>query len=363
VKREPQHVDQIVVYDDDPKEAGSRARLVRTLLATLVEEGVLAHEPAVTTTIHRRECLEALERDGSTILVADLMSAYDGAPRGARLLRAVRTRPDVVERTWAIALSVRSSANVASELVELAHALVVFPDSDVEPLGEAIAELLRHPPSAPQPFVVRPVDAFESTAETIAATLGADAPPEIVAAAFRWIESPMQKWVLPGPDGEPLFDGERRPDGPWASVPDVQRYLRDERGWRISTKQMERRLERRLAPASPTSLKQAIFPEAVEMALKDAQFALRDTPEQSAERLWLTVDECRVARAFLYAIELIDSSFKQPKKERERRSFDTLNTAYAHPEYERVLEEVGLDRWDTAYAIWSVADHAMDDLL
>jgi hypothetical protein len=380
VRSAQRDVATVVVYDDDDKEAQSRREFVEGVLDELTEGGVFVSRPQVVVASLRREVLSALAEASSAILLADLM-AYDGAPRGARVLRAVAQREGVRERTWRIAVTLRSSPAVAHDLSGVAHALVVVRQGWPAALAEAITVALERPAADPGPIVVRPEGALErhvkERSHYLRSLLGKDWSPAMERALIRWMDGPFNEVDPEHPTGEPFHlldkeqktdkdgaDGEPAKDVPpndgieWVKVADLQDRLRKQ-GRNVSTDHLRAEVLRYYPRISDSGLQQKIIPEAVIIALRTATFARLSRHDLTSDQTWLTTAEHEAAMAFLYAALAADEEFGKLASTTET-AYAKVDAVYLDPQYRARIAELGLENWDVCYALWTMVDWALD---
>jgi hypothetical protein len=383
-------IDTVVVYDDE--EAPLRSLRIREVLARLRKDGVLGSMPRIVDAKLRPECVTTLNavaaRGGRAILVADLM-ARDGSPKGHRLLRAAATRDEIRECTWRVALTRRTSPNVARALDGLAHAMVVYDDSTLEPLGDAIGEALLHAPDEPPATVlVRPEGATDQhpveRKKHLRQVLGNDYTEAMAAAAFRFIETPINDMPLEHPDGLPFFVvpattsnanvAER--SAPAAELTEVPHEAKAEitskqliahvrtinprlAGW--STARIQTQLRNTLWSVSNSGLNQRLTPEVVNITTAHRVMNRLSDPEEIAAETWLSPAERKLALAFLRAAsEKIEARprSKGTLATDKTASYVIVNEIFRETRY--VKASAGHDHWTTCYAVWTLADWQLD---
>lgn len=347
-------LETVVVYDDDAGEAPRRGERVTALLERLVDEGVLASMPQVQVATLKVECFRSLENSGPAILIADLMS-IKRQPKGARLLRAVASREDVAERTWRIALTMRSHPLIAAGLDSYAHALVVYRrKGKLEALGEALAGVLARPAGARGPTLVFPPSIRERRSqdtEAVEALLGEHYDKELEDAAFRAIADPAPGMVA---------EEDLSKDPQWRKVNDslkrLYAVLREKWGpW--PTESLREELYRHLYAVSRKGVWEQIAPEVTGTAFSPSGLWLRNNRKRFIEETWLSPQEIDVASAFLLSAEA--QGLKDPMLN-SNKPFEQIDRALADPGFLEVLEEKGMNRWDACYVMLAISDWWFD---
>jgi hypothetical protein len=369
-------IERVVIYDDEAREVHSRRGPVERAFESIVEESLLPDVPEIELATLRPECLRAVERPGTTILLADLMS-YDRSAKGARILRAISQRPDVAPRTYRVALTGRASPVVTASLTDYAHAVVVHREANAESIAEALRHVLEHEPTELSATTTFPENA---TAEypleldrALKRALGDRYTAAMAEAAFRLLSSPSQELgAVYDADGLPVWKPtneldpavaelaeqlpERAFNVPRAPMPititDLYKHLRslhyyDNAG--VDPKRLFDDLKERLWTVSTAELTQFVSPEVVKVLSGKTTDRLF---ERTHHETWLTEEEHRLAWAFVEdahtAIEAL------PKSKRSKgRDYQAVNETFQRDGYPEQVHTI-------CYAVWTLMDWLHD---
>lgn len=388
VQRQVSQLDTVLVYDDEPDQRRTRLKSASLLVEQLRGRGILARCPSISATGLRHDALSAVLEGGRTLLLADLIG-YDDAPRGARLLRAISTRPEVAARTWRIALTRRADPRIAERLTGHADAVVVYDDTDVDSLVEAVVEVLRTSPnSAEQSPPTFPAGVSEKyIAElnrSLRIAMHGEFSPADAEAAFRWIDDTHDGVTAEtDPLERPVFYREHdrgravermaellTPDDPSQSVaqPTTIRALQQKLKRRSSSmglRQLRARARKTLWPVMPSGLSDTVTPQAVLFVTERGnQSRARDWAE-SKDLTWLTEAEHIAAWALIDAAEkkLDDLAKAFPDRRKMVTGADAciaLNDVFNHDRLHEQCAAVGVDVWDAHYAVCTIVDWLVD---
>jgi hypothetical protein len=382
VEPQTEHLDTVVIYDDEDDQRRTRAKSARVVCEELVAEGFLAAMPKIRAAGLRQEALHAVLEGGRTLLLADLM-AHDDSPRGARLLQALSANPDVTERTWRIALTRLADPRVALMLRGHVNAVVVYDDTDLAPIAQALKDVLTQPPLVPEAPRSYPDDVAERYPRKLRTrlfqALRGDFTAADAEAAFRWI-LPNQSEVVPetDPEREPGFSrtselqsrieriaghleqpSENGTDTP-KEIRALQQKLKNRTG-QTDLEPLRAHVHKCLWAVAPANLRQTVTPEAVTFMMRGDNREDAEDWEESKDETWLTEAEHTAAWTVARrARTKLREQSKPGKKGGSGGARLALNEVFRDEKLKQELSSRGLEMWDAHYAICSIVDWLVD---
>jgi hypothetical protein len=377
-------LDTVVIYDDEEDQRRRRAVSALRVCEMLVEDGALTGVPTIQATGLRQDTLQALAEGGQTLLLADLM-AHDDSPRGARILRAVSAREDVASRTWRIALTRLADPRVALMLRGNVNAVVVYDDTDIEPIAGAVKHTLAGAsavPEAPPTYPDRIEQRYpEDLDARLREALHGDYTAADAEAAFRWIGRASNE-ITPetdasrspgflstdelGPRVERLAGVLKQPVDDPLEIRALQQKLK-RRSPGLDVAQIYARVHRCLWAVSPAGLHETITPDSVRFAMEPDNVIAAGEWEESKDSTWLTREEHDAAWMLIKrAHRLLQQRRVQEQPRSRRKKYGTrdarlaLNEVFGDETLVQALADKGLQMWDAHYAVCSIVDWLID---
>ena len=346
-------VNRCVVFDADANEAHIRAKLAMKAVGVLRRRGIEIDEVVSVTT---RSEVERLAVGGESVLLLDMTEAPYGGNVGARIARAVASRPEAAARTRRIVWTRHNWTTVLQGLDGYAQAIVRYDPEDgrVDGLVEAIEYACAQPadgdfetrafPPAQDPEIRR-THLRQALCDSIGTVLDGDL--EIAEALRHRIPNVRINAMLE--------------DVPPPRRKDVQAFLKAfvDHGSATSLDDARGRVYRkRVMPWTERSVDDELSPEVIETAAAQLKFVDEGDLADFAREHWLLVDEVHLCRQFVQAYEReAGGAWGGVNGDARWRA---VRRALEDSVYRDVCASTGLGASDLAYALHSIRDRVID---